>query len=342
MHQKIFINDWLDDPLFKDWLRKHEENTEARCIVCAKTIMLSLAGRSALTDHSKGKKHMEALNKRKTFFTLRSKKKSKSDIESSIVSNELCSNSQSTMQQFVLSTVTVKAEIVWSVFCGFSHRSCDELSDVFAKMFPDSGIAKGFKLGKTKALYTATHGIAPHFKHLLKDNLNKSEVMVYSFDECVNEITQTREMDLIIRYWNNHAQKVDVRYWGSSFFGHATHQDLLKQFMKIASELDPEKLYQISMDGPKFNTKFYGEIITNRVQSMFHKLIDFDSCNLHIVHGILKARAEKSDWKLKKTLKRAFQILHDTPARREDYVSREDNVSITGSTKYELFFCATW
>ena len=55
--------------------------------------MLSLAGRSALTDHSKGKKHMEALNKRKTFFTLRSKKKSKSDIESSIVSNELCSKS---------------------------------------------------------------------------------------------------------------------------------------------------------------------------------------------------------------------------------------------------------
>ena len=53
--------------------------------------MLSSAGRSALTDPSKGKKHMEALNKRKTFLTPRSKKKRKSDIESSIVSNELCS-----------------------------------------------------------------------------------------------------------------------------------------------------------------------------------------------------------------------------------------------------------
>ena len=64
-------------------------------------------------------------------------------------------------------------------------------------------------------------------------------------------------MDLIIRYWNNGAQNVDIRYWGSSFFGHATHQDLLKQFSKITSELDPQKLYQISMDGPKVNTKFY-------------------------------------------------------------------------------------
>ena len=109
--------------------------------------------------------------------------------------------------------------------------------------------------------------------------------MVYSFDESLNEATQTCEMDLIIRYGNNDAQKVDVRYWGSSFFGHATHQDLLKQFNKITSELDPKKLNQISMDGPQINTKFYGEIANNRETSMFHKLLDFGSCNQRIVHA---------------------------------------------------------
>ena len=61
---------------------------------------------------------------------------------------------------------------------------------------------------------------------------------------------------------------------------------------------------------------------------MFHKLIDFGSCNLHIILGSLKTGAEKSDWKLKMILKGAFQILHDTPARRGD------NVSIIESTKY--------
>ena len=80
-----------------------------------------------------------------------------------------------------------------SVLCGFSHRFCDKLSDIFAKMFHDSDITRGFKLGKTKAMYIAAHGIAPHLKYLLKDNLNKSEVMVYSFDKSVNEITQTCE-----------------------------------------------------------------------------------------------------------------------------------------------------
>ena len=165
---------------------------------------------------------MVALNKRNTFFIPMGKKKCKSDIENSIISNELCSNSQSTMQQFVASTDTIKTEIILilkSVFCGFFNRSCDELSHVFPKMFPDSDIAKGFKLGKTKAMYIATHGIAPHFKHLLKDNLNKSEVMEYSFDESLKEITQTCEMDLIIRYWNHDVQKVDVAYWESSFLG---------------------------------------------------------------------------------------------------------------------------
>ena len=56
---------------------------------------------------------MEALSKRNTFFISKSKKESKSDIESSIVSNKRCPNSQSTMQQFVVSTETIKAEIIW-------------------------------------------------------------------------------------------------------------------------------------------------------------------------------------------------------------------------------------
>ena len=38
LHQEFFINNWLDDPLFKDWLRNHEENTKSKCIVCAKAI----------------------------------------------------------------------------------------------------------------------------------------------------------------------------------------------------------------------------------------------------------------------------------------------------------------
>ena len=105
---------------------------------------------------------------------------------------------------------------------------------------------------------------------MLKDNLNKSEVLVYSFDKSLKEITQTCKMDLIIRCWNNDALKGDVRYWDLVFQA-CIHQDFLKQFNKITSVLDPKKLYQISMDEPKVNTKLYRDIVPNQEQSMFNR-----------------------------------------------------------------------
>ena len=44
-----------------------------------------------------------------------------------------------------------------------------------------------------------------------------------------------------IRYCNT----VNVRYYGSSFLGHAAHQDLLHHFNSLTKYLDPTYLYQI-------------------------------------------------------------------------------------------------
>ena len=68
---------------------------------------------------------------------------------------------------------------------------------------------------------------------------------------------------------------------------------------------------------------------------MVHSLIDIGSCSLHIVYGSFQTGAEKTGWNLKTLLEGSFQILHDTPARREDYET------VTGSSKYPLFLCAT-
>ena len=53
------------------------------------------------------------------------------------------------------------------------------------------------------------------------------------------------------------------------------------------------------------------------------------------MHGSFKTGTEKTGWNLKSLLKDSFQILHDTPAKREDYEP------VTGSNEYPLFFCAT-
>ena len=44
-----------------------------------------------------------------------------------------------------------------------------------------------------------------------------------------------------------------ARYWDSSFFGHAKHSHDYK-------DVELKKLYQIFMDRPEINVKFYKEI----------------------------------------------------------------------------------
>ena len=52
------------------------DNTKARCSVCHTTVKISSSGRSALTDHVKGMKHISPVNKVSTFFQSKISKKS--------------------------------------------------------------------------------------------------------------------------------------------------------------------------------------------------------------------------------------------------------------------------
>ena len=104
---------------------------------------------------------------------------------------------------------------------------------------------------RTRAMYAINHSIAPCFKSLLLSSINTSNIHVYSFDERSNKVTQTCEMDLYVRYWNVACSQVKMRYFGSSFMGHGTDNDILQYFDEITKDLKPAHLYQISMDGPK-------------------------------------------------------------------------------------------
>ena len=91
-------------------------------------------------------------------------------------------------------------------------------------MFPDINF-KDFCLNKKKSMHVINHGLAPYFQSLLIDALGKSEIHVYSFDESLHGSTQTGEMNLYVRYWDNLDKLVKVRYDGSSFLGHCKADD---------------------------------------------------------------------------------------------------------------------
>ena len=85
------------------------------------------------------------------------------------------------------------------------------------------------------------------------------------------------------------------------------------------SDLDPNELFQVGKDGPNVNIKFLQLIQQDREENQQHGLINIGSYGLRTIHNAFKIGAEQTDWKMKKIIKGAYQILHDSPVRREDY-----------------------
>lgn len=130
------------------------------------------------------------------------------------------------------------------------------MSDTFKRMFPDSKIGQNFCMGKTKGSYVICHGLAPHFKSNLQNDIMECQFYVIAFDESLNKVSQKCQMDLFIRFWSNNTEKVETRYWTSVFLGRSTAENLLEGFLKGLENLDQTKLLQVSMDGPNVNLSF--------------------------------------------------------------------------------------
>lgn len=140
-------------------------------------------------------------------------------------------------------------------------------------------------------------------------------------------------MDFVVRIWEKDKKLTVNRYVGSEFLGHNTAVDILSHFKKGTEELDPRKLLHVSMDGPNVNHKFFKDLNAERASAGYPDLLNVGTCSLHTVHGSLKCTT--IDWKIENILRSLWQVFHESPARREDFV-RE-----TGSSIFPLSFCAT-
>ena len=115
-----------------------------------------------------------------------------------------------------------KAEIMWPlkcVVCDWSINSAEKISDLFKVMFSDSQIASEFQMSRTKLSYLINFGIDQHLRQLLVDKINCCSFFTMSYDESLNIVTQTSQMDLVVRFWNTTENQVSVRHWDSKFLG---------------------------------------------------------------------------------------------------------------------------
>lgn len=124
-----------------------------------------------------------------------------------------------------------------------SYNSCSLTIPVMKAMFPDSEICRKINLGYTKAAYIISFGLAPSFQQELSIFLNHCDYYVLCFDEALNKISQSGQMDIHIRFFNE--CKVESRYYTSVFMRYTTAEDILKYFLKGIESLKRNRILQV-------------------------------------------------------------------------------------------------
>ncbi|GBN16550.1 hypothetical protein AVEN_227752-1 [Araneus ventricosus] len=243
-----------------------------------------------------------------------------------------------TITPFIESTQCLDAELKWSLKCiesYYSYNSCKDISNLFREMFPDSKIAEKFSCGPTKCSYLISFGIAPYIKGVLFKCLGELNVYSLMFDEALNKSLQAKQMDLHIRFWNEKNQEVETRYVASTFMGHSTAEDILREFYNSTEKLDLRKVLSLSMDGPSVNWKFFN-LLNDKMQKEFAtSLINVGSCSLHVVNNSFRHGETVSKWDIDVFLSSIYYLFKDSPARKEDYLK------VSESGKLPKKFCRT-
>ena len=328
-----FQDDWLSEGEFKDWLKKAPSPEKAYCSVCNSTFDIANGGRSALVSHHKGKKHEKILEDRKknaigNFFTrVEDQQPTSSKQQQSVL-----------VAPYDLGVEVEAAEIKWCLHMVESHlsyKSCDAIPDLFKKMFPNSPVAQHFQMKKDKARYLIVFGIYPALRANLIATINASPWYSVSFDESHNRHQQKCQMDVNVRYWNNHKNIVESSFLDSRFIYRPNAETLEEELKMSTKDLDMQKLLHLSMDGPTTNWCVLDLLDERLVESGFKQTLNIGSCTLHILHGAFRTGMQKTEWGVGKLLSALFKILDESPARRDVYLRIGD------SERFPLRFCDT-
>ena len=126
-------------------------------------------------------------------------------------------------------------------------------------------------------------------------------------------MTQTGQMDLYIRYWDEVTDRVLTQYMVSQFLGHAAAIDLLDAFKSEIKQVNCKRLAQVSMDRPSVNWAFLDQLKQSLERNDL-VILDIGSCSLHIVHGAFRTDEKASDFGIGHLLTSLYYLFHDSPA----------------------------
>lgn len=354
--------------------RVENDDNSAKCILCKKVFSLSSMGRQSVKSHQEGKFHKQLVTSSSSSVSMSeylvkpsNRQESNRSIISSVTTAPNSELASSTSTSCSLSAETSsfsaaleeassasgrpmvnkihfqgdsnvrRAEILWALHVVMkkdSFNSQQGISNLFAKMFPDSSIAQEMQLSSTKAAYLVTYGLAPYYFHKLTDEIQSAKHIVVCFDESFNRVAKLQQMDIAVRIWDVNKNQVMTRYWNSSFLGHSTADDLLEGFQQGLKNVELSKIVQVSMDGPNVNWLFMKKLKEKtKMCEEDPDILDLGSCGLHVVHGAFQMGVKKTGWEVVQFLKAIYSVFKDSPARRSDFRQ------VTSCCVFPIKFC---
>ena len=104
-----------------------------------------------------------------------------------------------------------------------------------------------------------------------------------------------------------------------------------KQLLMFQSNV----LYQLIQRSYRhLNLKWAATLNKHRKDNEMSQLINIRSFSLHVIHSTVKTAIESITWKIRKTLKSCWKILHESPARHQDY-----ETILTLQVQHNTSFC---
>lgn len=108
---------------------------------------------------------------------------------------------KSMKNKLILHSQVTRAEVIWCLNAVHSHksrRSAAKDINILKFMFPENETLQNMALERTKIGYLISFGLAPLYKSQLINDVVNSENFVLSFDESLNKISQSQQMDIVV------------------------------------------------------------------------------------------------------------------------------------------------
>lgn len=263
-----FKEEWMDQyPISRS-----DGNPHAfYCIPCKKNVSCSHQGLADVTKHCKGTTHVAF------------EKAIKNTRSMSSFFNDNSESSNSLMEK------TIRAEVLHTNFMvqhNLSFLTAEHLSPLYAKMFPDSKIARNFKCSRTKTTAILNEAMQPSLKTSLVDYMKKKP---FSLVNDGSSDTGIKKMNALCAYIFdvNNCKRVEFKFYNMCT---TTGEDCSKAytlFAKIHETLNDDVIHwsnvvSFGLDNTNSNMGCYNSLKSRILKENSSCFVA--GCNCHLVH----------------------------------------------------------